>query len=45
MKCRHSEDGDGDAGGFMIVDALFGTVLAGGRPRALSMTIDEVRDY
>jgi len=29
----------------MIVDALTGTVLAGGRPRAFSMTIDEVRDY
>jgi hypothetical protein len=45
MKSRHSEEGDGDAGGFMIVDATTGSVLAGGRPRAFSMTIDEVGDY
>jgi hypothetical protein len=45
MKSRHREEGDGDCGGFMIVDALSGTVLAGGRPRAFSMTIDEVKDY
>ena len=44
MKSRRSEEGDGDCGGFMIVDALSGTVLAG-RPRASSMTIEEVRDY
>jgi hypothetical protein len=44
MKSRRGEEGGG-SGGFMIVDALTGTVLAGGRPRAFSMTIDEVRDY
>lgn len=45
MKSRRSEGGDSGSGGFMIVDSLTGTVLAGGRPRAFSMTIDEVRDY
>lgn len=42
MKSRHGEDG---AGGFMIIDSLTGTVLAGGSLRAFSMTLDEVRDY
>jgi len=42
MKSRRSEE---DAGGFMIVESLSGAVLAGGRPRAFSLTIDEVRDY
>ena len=45
MRSRRSKEGGSDLGGFMIVDALTGTVLAGGRPRAFSMTIDEVRDY
>jgi len=45
MRSRRSEEGGSDSGGFMIVDALTGTVLAGGRPRAFSMTIDEVGDY
>jgi hypothetical protein len=42
MKSRRSEE---DAGGFMIVESLTGAVLVGGRPRAFSMTLDEVRDY
>jgi hypothetical protein len=42
MKSRRGEE---DTGGFMIVESLTGAVLAGGRPRAFSMTIDEVRDY
>ena len=45
MKSRRGEEGDSGSGGFMIVDALTGTVLAGGKPRAFSMTIDEIRDY
>jgi len=42
MKSRRSEE---DAGGFMIVESLTGTVLAGGNPRAFSMTLEEVKDY
>ena len=45
MKSRHSEEGDSDAGGFMIVEALSGVVLSGGRPHAFSMTLEEVKDY
>ena len=45
MKSRRSEDSDSGSGGFMIVDALTGTVLAGGKPRAFSMTLNDVRDY
>jgi hypothetical protein len=42
MKSRHGEEG---AGGFMIVDSLTGTVLAGGGPNAFSMTIEDVKNY
>jgi hypothetical protein len=42
MKSRRSEE---DSGGFMIVDSLTGAVLAGGSPRAFSMTLDEVKNY
>jgi hypothetical protein len=45
MQSRRGEEDNRSCGGFMIVDALTGTVLAGGRPRAFSMTIEEVRDY
>ena len=45
MKSRRSEEGNTGSGGFMIVESLTGAVLAGGRPRAFSMTIDEVKDY
>jgi hypothetical protein len=41
LKSRHGEEG---SGGFMIVDSLTGTVLAGGSPHAFSMTLEEVRD-
>jgi len=42
MKSRRSEK---EAGSFMIVESLTGTVLAGGSPHAFSMTLDEVKDY
>jgi hypothetical protein len=45
MKSRRGEEGDTGSGSFMIVDVLTGTVLAGGRPRAFSMTIEEVEHY
>jgi hypothetical protein len=41
MKSRRSEE---DAGGFMMVESLSGTVLAGGSPHAFSMTLEEVKD-
>ena len=45
IKSRRSEEGANDTGGFMIVESLTGSVLAGGSPQAFSLTIDEVRDY
>jgi len=45
IKSRRSEEGANDTGGFMIVESLTGSVLAGGSPHAFSMTIDEVKDY
>jgi hypothetical protein len=45
MKSRRSEDGDSSFGGFMIVGSITGTVLAGGRSHAFSMTLDEVKEY
>jgi len=45
IKSRRSEEGANDTGGFMIVESLTGAILAGGRPRAFSMTLDEVKGY
>ena len=45
MKSRLSEEGASGSGGFMIVESLTGTVLAGGSPHVFSMTLGEVKDY
>lgn len=45
MKSRRSEEDANRSGGFMMVESLTGTVLAGGNPHAFSMTLDEVGDY
>ena len=42
VKSRRSEK---EAGSFMIVESLTGSVLAGGSPHAFSMTLEEVGDY
>jgi hypothetical protein len=45
MESRRSEEEASSSGGFMIVESLTGAVLAGGSPRAFSMTLEEVKDY
>ena len=44
VKSWRSEEDASGSGGFMVIESVTGAVVAGGSPRAFSMTHDDVRN-